>query len=240
MISATSLSIGYAAERLLLQDASFSIPSGSVVALLGRNGAGKSTLMRTIAGLQKPLSGSINIENHNIANLDETQRAMLVSLVTTERIRIPNLSCTTLVALGRSPHTNWLGTLTAEDAAIIDRAIERVGMSHLAHKSCDTLSDGELQRIMIARALAQQTPIILLDEPTAFLDMPSRYQLLALLAEIAHQENKTILLSTHELNLATDHCDAIALVDAPNIHILPAREPSTKQIIADTFSLSMI
>ncbi len=239
MIKATSLSVGYSLSQPLLKDVNFQIASGSVVALLGRNGAGKSTLMRTIAGLQHPLAGTIHINNIDLASLNETQRATQVSLVTTERIRIPNLSCRTLVALGRSPHTNWLGHLTAADREAVDRAIESVQMSHFADRSCDRLSDGELQRIMIARALAQETPILMLDEPTAFLDMPSRYQLLSLLCKIAHEEGKTILLSTHELNLALESCDTIALVNAPTLQLLPACETASKRIISETFGLNI-
>ncbi len=240
MIEATSLSIGYDIHDPLLKSVDFTIEAGRVVALLGRNGAGKSTLMRTIAALQSPLEGSIKIDGCDLHAMSESKRATQISLVTTERVRIPNLSARTLVALGRSPHTNWLGTLTREDREVVDHAIEQVQMSHMADVSCDRLSDGELQRIMIARALAQQTPVILLDEPTAFLDMPSRYHLLRLLSDIAHNEGKSLILSTHELNFAIDECDQIALIDNTSIALLPSKDPATKGVVAEAFSLTHI
>ncbi len=238
MIEAKSITIAHDPNNPILADASFTIGRGELVALLGRNGAGKSTLMRAIAALQPLRSGSISIDGQSVDSLTEQQRALLVAIVTTERIRIPNLSCHSLVSLGRTPHTNWFGELSALDNQIVEESLAKVGASHLASASCDSLSDGELQRVMIARALAQQTPILMLDEPTAFLDMPSRYQLLELLRSLAHNEQKTIIFSTHELNLAIDSADRIAIVDPPQIHINTPQEVVDNDLIPQIFNIN--
>ena len=135
----------------------------------------------------------------------------------TDKVRIANLPCEDLVALGRAPYTNWIGRLQDVDREIVADALAKVGMSDFAHKTMDRMSDGECQRVMIARALAQQTPVILLDEPTAFLDMPNRYELCRLLQRLAHDEQKAIIFSTHELDIASKMCDSIALIDPPHL-----------------------
>ncbi len=216
MIQLENISLGYSGEPLL-RGVTHQIPSSTLLSLLGRNGAGKSTLMRTIAGLQPPLSGRVLIDGFDTMAIDEQQRATLVSIVTTERVRIPNMSCRSLVALGRAPYTDWLGRLTVEDQQVVEQALQMVQMSHFADRSCDKLSDGELQRVMIARALAQQTPIIMLDEPTAFLDITARYRLMELLRRLADEFHKTVLFSTHELSLALRCSDQVALIEGDNI-----------------------
>lgn len=160
--------------------------------MLGRNGSGKSTLLRTIAGLGKIKGGNILIDGKVLACLKPDELARTVSFVTTEKIRIPNLKCRDIVALGRAPYTNWIGRLQARDEEIVDGALELLGMSEYADRTMDQMSDGECQRIMIARALAQDTPVILLDEPTSFLDLPNRYELGILLRDLAHRQNKCV------------------------------------------------
>jgi iron complex transport system ATP-binding protein len=150
--------------------------------------------------------------------------ATLVAFVTTDKVRIANLRCRDVVALGRAPYTNWIGRMQQQDNEIVEQSLAAVGMSDYADKTMDRMSDGECQRIMIARALAQQTPIILLDEPTAFLDMPNRYELCTLLRKLAHEENKCILFSTHELDIALELCDSVALISPPQLHILPTQD----------------
>ena len=223
MIRLNDLTIGYG-RRILLQHASATIPAGELVALVGRNGTGKSTLLRAIAGLGERLGGEIRLDGHSLETLSPQQLATTVSFVTTERVRIPNLRCEDVVALGRAPYTNWIGRMQEADRAVVERSLRLVGMSAFARKTMDRMSDGECQRVMIARALAQDTPVILLDEPTAFLDLPNRYELATLLRRLTRDEGKCILFSTHELDIALTLCDAVALIDPPRLHLLPTDE----------------
>ena len=165
------------------------------------------------------------------------QLAQQVAFVTTERIRIANLSCRDVVALGRAPYTNWIGRMQAEDEAIVMQSLEKVGMASYSFRTMDKMSDGECQRVMIARALAQQTPVILLDEPTSFLDMPNRYDMCRLLADLAHKDNKCIIFSTHELDIAQSLCDTIALIDSPTMHHLPTLEMIRRGYIKKLFQI---
>lgn len=223
MIRLDNISIGYS-DRLLLTDVSASFDRGRLTALIGRNGTGKSTLLRAVAGLERLRGGSIGIDGRRLERLAGGEAARLVAFVATDKVRIANLKCEDLVALGRAPYTNWIGRLQHIDRRIVAESLEMVGMTGFAAKSMDTLSDGECQRVMIARALAQQTPVILLDEPTAFLDMPNRYDLCSLLRTLAHDGGKTILFSTHELDIATTMCDDIALIDTPRLVHLPVEQ----------------
>ena len=152
------------------------------------------------------------------------EKARQLAFVTTERTRIANLRCEDVVAIGRAPYTNWIGRMQPQDREIVMRSLSSVGMEAYAGRTMDKMSDGECQRIMIARALAQETPVILLDEPTSFLDMPNRYELCSLLARLAHAEGKCILFSTHELDIALSLSDRIALIDTPVLHCLPTSE----------------
>jgi len=152
------------------------------------------------------------------------EMAKTLAFVTTERTRIANLKCKDVVAIGRAPYTNWIGKMQEADKEIVMRSLASVGMEAYAERTMDKMSDGECQRIMIARALAQDTSIILLDEPTSFLDMPNRYELCTLLARLAHDEGKCILFSTHELDIALSLADAIALIDPPRLSCLPTEE----------------
>ena len=163
-------------------------------------------MLRAIVGSEPLKHGSVLINGIDIQQITPQQLAQQVAFVTTERIRIANLSCRDVVALGRAPYTNWIGRMQPEDETIVMQSLEKVGMASYAFRTMDKMSDGECQRVMIARALAQQTPIILLDEPTSFLDMPNRYDLCRLLADLAHQENKCIIFSTHELDIAQSLC----------------------------------
>lgn len=223
MIRLENISLGYG-TRTLLEGVTTHFEAGTLTALIGRNGAGKSTLLRALAGLEPLQAGAITIGGRSIAELDGAEAARRVAFVATDKVRIANLPCEDLVALGRAPYTNWIGRLQAVDREIVADALAKVGMSEFAHKTMDRMSDGECQRVMIARALAQQTPVILLDEPTAFLDMPNRYELCRLLQRLAHDEQKAILFSTHELDIASKMCDAIALIDTPQLLHQPASE----------------
>ena len=223
MIRFENLTLGYG-TRTLIDSLSGHIPSGGLTALVGRNGTGKSTLLRAIAALGPKQRGEIILCGKRIEELSPTEMAKTVALVTTDKVRITNLRCRDVVALGRAPYTNWIGRIQPQDEAIVGEALASVSMSDYADRTMDSMSDGECQRIMIARALAQQTSIILLDEPTAFLDMPNRYELCTLLRRLAHEERKCILFSTHELDIALELCDSIALISPPQLHILPTEE----------------
>ena len=223
MIELHDFSIGYE-ERTLLSEVDATIEKGTLTALIGRNGTGKSTLLRAIAGLNRRYAGRILLDGRSAADMRAAEMARTLAFVTTERTRIANLKCEDVVAIGRAPYTNWIGRMQPQDREIVMRSLASVGMEAYAERTMDKMSDGECQRIMIARALAQSTPIILLDEPTSFLDMPNRYELCSLLAQLAHDEGKCILFSTHELDIALSLADAIVLIDPPRLSCLPTEE----------------
>lgn len=216
-IELKGLTLGYG-ERVLFRDADIGFGWGEFTALIGRNGTGKSTLLRTIAGLAPAMRGVITVDGVSLADMSSKEIAAKISFVSTDEVRIANLRVSDVVGLGRAPYTNWLGSLTAEDRAMVARALELVGMAAFAGKAMNTLSDGERQRVMIARALAQDTPIILLDEPTAFLDLPNKYEICLLLRELAHKQGKCIIFSTHDLSVALELCDTMALIEGGQFH----------------------
>ena len=222
MIRLDNISLSYG-SRTILREVSLHLGKCEFCALIGRNGAGKSTLLRALTSNSKTL-----LEGTPIGKLSPEKMAQKVAIVTTERIRIENLSVEDLVAMGRAPYTNWVGHLQDIDREIVCKAIEAVGMSDFAKRDSSSLSDGELQRAMIARAIAQQTPIILLDEPTAFLDIPTRFEVCRLLADLAHKEGKTILFSTHDVDSALPVCDSFAIIDNGLLRKLPTSEAATE------------
>lgn len=237
MIELRDFSIGFG-SRTLLQDVTASLPQGELTALIGRNGSGKSTLLRAIAGLNRNYSGSIMADGRDIKRMNAPERARALAFVSTERIRIPDLRCCDMVAMGRAPYTNWMGRMQDSDREIVMQALEATGMADYASRTMDTMSDGECQRIMIARALAQDTPVILLDEPTSFLDIPNRVELCMLLSSLARDHGKCIVYSTHELDIALSLSDRIALIDPPHLHCLPASEMAESGYIQRLFDLS--
>ena len=239
MIRFQSLSLGYG-SRILIDSLSATVKRGELTALVGRNGTGKSTLLRAITGLGERIGGDILLGDKSIDSLSTAELATMVAFVTTDKVRIANLRCRDVVALGRAPYTNWIGRMQEQDEEIVMRSMELVGMSDYANKTMDRMSDGECQRIMIARALAQQTPIILLDEPTAFLDMPNRYELCTLLQRLAHEEQKCILFSTHELDIALALCDSIALISPPQLYLLPTEEMVKSGYIEKLFTSGIV
>lgn len=223
-------------SRTLLTDACATLAPGTLTALIGRNGTGKSTLLRAVAGLAPAAGGRIELCGRPLDRLTPRQRAETVAFVTTDKVRIANLPCEDVVALGRAPYTNWIGRMQQTDRAVVARALSLVGMEAFARKTMDRMSDGECQRILIARALAQDTPVMLLDEPTAFLDLPNRYELALLLRRLAHDEGKCILFSTHDLDVALTLCDTVALIDTPQLHALPAAEMAASGRIERLFT----
>lgn len=236
MIELKNFTIGYD-RRTLLAEVNTTIAAGQLTALIGRNGSGKSTLLRAIAALNPRYKGEIIVNGKNIRTLHSNEMARTLAFVTTERTRIANLRCADVVAIGRAPYTNWIGRMQAQDREIVMNSLQAVGMSAYANKTMDCMSDGECQRIMIARALAQSTPVILLDEPTSFLDMPGRYELCSLLGQLAHDQGKCIMFSTHELDIAQSLTDSIALIDSPHLRVEPSAEMRNSGYIERLFSL---
>lgn len=215
MILLKKLSIGYRQKtdsRKVLKDINLSIFSGELVCLLGPNGIGKSTLLRTLSGLLSKLSGTIMINGRALEGYSEKELSKQVGVVLTDHPQLRNMRVEELVALGRAPYTNFFGGLSSEDKVFVDEAISLVGIDKLRGRMIRELSDGERQKVMIARALAQQTPVIILDEPTAFLDFPSKVEVMKLLRNLAHDMHKTILLSTHDLDLAVRLADTLLQV----------------------------
>ena len=222
MIRLDNISLSYG-SRTILRNVSLHLHAGEFCALVGRNGAGKSTLLRALTS-----NGDTIIDGTPLSKLAPEKMAQKVAIVTTERIRIENLLVEDLVAMGRAPYTNWVGHLQEIDREIVSKAIEAVGMTDFAKRDSSSLSDGELQRAMIARAIAQQTPIILLDEPTAFLDIPTRFEVCRLLADLAHKEGKAILFSTHDVDAALPVCDSFAIIDNGSLRKLPTNEAAAE------------
>lgn len=207
MIELQNITIANNPKHPLLQGQSLSIPRATLTALIGRNGCGKSTLLRAMAGIQRPLQGTVTINGVDVSHASARKLARLVAVITTESIKVDNLTCRQLVSYGRAPHTGLLGRLSASDEQIVDEALQTVGMEQFAQRKVGQISDGEGRRILLARALAQQTPVILLDEPTSFLDVPGRYEISALLGRLAREQGKTIVYSTHELDPAYLNAD---------------------------------
>jgi len=200
-IKLSNLTIGYSKDSGLVSNIACSIGEGEMVALVGRNGSGKSTLIKTLSGLLPPLEGNYQFRDKSYRELSAIVRARTISYVAASSIHAPNLNVFEIVSLGRHPYTNWMGGLAEKDLEIINRVINWVGLKGYKTKRFTQLSDGEKQRVMIARALAQDTPIVLFDEPTAFLDLPNKFELIQLLATLKSRK-KTILFSTHDLETA--------------------------------------
>lgn len=238
-----NLSIGYQSAkqcRVVAKAINASLYAGELTCLIGSNGVGKSTLLRTLSGFQKPLDGKVV----PFSDFTPRQLARHVSVVLTDKPDVTNLTVEELVGIGRSPYTGFWGTLSAEDKAVADEAIGQVGIGHLCGLMIHTLSDGERQKVMIAKALAQQTPVVFLDEPTAFLDFPSKVETLQMLRRLAHDLGKTIFLSTHDVELALQLADRLWLMEKTEVGATSGKEASatlkvgTPRELADDGSLS--
>lgn len=217
IIRTIKLKTGYTNQktnRIVSEELSLSIRNGELVALLGPNGCGKSTLMRTMGGLQKAISGFVFIENQDIQNMAIRKRAKYLSFVLTEKIESANLTINDIVSIGRYPYVGYMGKLTQADWLIVNNALDACSLGGWNDRLFSELSDGEKQRVMIARALAQDTPFMLLDEPTAHLDLPNRIEMMRMLNQLAKKTGKAILISTHELDLAMQWVDTIWLMNS--------------------------
>lgn len=216
VLSAHDLSIGYASLRrppvVVAEHLSVALAPGELVCLVGPNGVGKSTLLRTLAAMQPALAGEVRLGGENLFALDPRERARRMSVVLTERVDAGQMTAYALVALGRHPYTDWTGRLSEHDESVVRWAIETVGAKALAGRPVAELSDGERQKIMIARALAQEPLVMLLDEPTAFLDVPNRAEIMRVLRALTRLTGQAILLSTHDLDLALRSADRLWLL----------------------------
>ncbi len=212
IVLAENLTIGYT-PKVVSEKIDFQLNQGDLCAIVGVNGVGKSTLLRTLAGLQPKLSGSIQINDSNLESYTSSKLARELSVVLTEQPASKNLTVQELIALGRQPYTNWIGTLNEEDKKQVQESLTSFLLEDLQYSRCHELSDGQLQRVLIARAMAQNTPLILLDEPTTHLDLYHKVQILKLLQELAHRKQKTIIFTTHEIDLAIQLCDKILILD---------------------------
>jgi len=220
-IKIDGLSIGYrqkSSQRIVKEGLTATFCSGELTALIGRNGVGKSTLLKTLSAFLPPLCGEILFEGKSLSSFSEKDLSRHIGVVLTTKPDVENITVEEMTGLGRSPYTGFWGVLSKEDHEIVDDAIRMVGIEKLRGRLFHTLSDGERQKVMIAKALAQQTPIIFLDEPTSFLDFPSKVEMLKLLLRLAHDMDKTIVMSTHDLELAVRIADRLWQIDEGGLH----------------------
>ena len=231
------LSLGY--QKPLFTDLNLLLPEQCLICLIGRNGAGKSTLLRTLSGMKKPLAGDIFLDGKTMSKMSEKEIAKRMSVVLTDPVKVPYMTVEDLVIFGRYPHFGGVVKMTPEDAAIVSTAIHKTGIEHLKTRQLTTLSDGERQKAILARSLAQQTDFIILDEPAAFLDFPSKIELMQLLKQLVKQHSKAILLSTHDLEMSIAISDMLWLIDnCGNIITGTPEELIENQTIEKTFNIS--
>lgn len=220
ILKVKDLAIGYTSkkeETIIASNINFRLEKGRLIGLVGANGIGKSTLLRTLIKVQPPIHGEIHLNGKSLHEISSIDLAQQLSIVLTEQLISKNLTVYDLVALGRYPYTNWIGKLQPNDIDTIDKAIEMVQITELKHRICYELSDGQLQKVMIARALAQDTDIIILDEPTTHLDMYHKAYILKLLQRLTKETQKTILFSSHEIDLAIQLCDEMIVMQKNNV-----------------------
>lgn len=229
IISLSQLSVGYTLSHPVISDINLELRSGQLACLIGENGIGKSTLLKTLTGFLPKLKGSLLLGNRDIESFSQRELARQVSIVLTQKPDVQNLTIEEIIGLGRSPYTGFFGRLRAEDRLVVEDAIAAMGIEKLKGRMIQTLSDGERQKVMIAKALAQETSVILLDEPTAFLDFPSKAETFQTLRRMAHERDKLILLSTHDLELAVRFADSL----------LEVREGRLKEVSAADVKASM-
>lgn len=229
-----NLSIGYqnkGDEKVVASGLNATIHRGELTCLLGRNGIGKSTLLRTLSAFQPALDGEVMMDTMSLTTLTDKERSRLIGIVLTEKPDVQNMTVEELVGMGRSPYTGFWGTLNSDDKVIVDEAIRLVGVESLKGRMIHTLSDGERQKVMIAKALAQQTPIIYLDEPTAFLDFPSKVEMMQLLHRLATEEQKVIFLSTHDVELSLQLADCIWLMEPGMLSVGTPRQLADQGVL---------
>jgi len=220
ILTTSNLSVGYSSKKEIKTIAThinLNLKKGELIALIGANGIGKSTLLRTLIGIQPPLSGNIILNGININEYDSISFAQNLSIVLTEKLPPSNLTVFEIIALGRQPYTNWLGNLSDNDISKINEAMELTQITSLAEKKHYEISDGQLQNVLVARALAQDTPLIILDEPTTHLDLLHKVSLFKLLKKLAKETNKCILFSTHDIDMAIQISDEMIIMTDENV-----------------------
>jgi iron complex transport system ATP-binding protein len=220
ILEAIGLSIGYSNKvnpTIICKDITLQLERGKLITLVGANGIGKSTLLRTLTGIQKPLHGKVTLHGKEIQQYKANTLAQEMSLVLTEKLQTENISVYELIALGRQPYTNWLGKLTSQDEIKIKEAIEQTQIAHLCDKKVIEVSDGQLQKALIARALAQDTSIIVLDEPTTHLDLFHKVAVFKLLKKLSNETGKCIVLSTHDIDMAIQISDEMIVITEQNV-----------------------
>lgn len=225
-ITLSHLSVGYKVGHAVVSDINLTLQSGKLASLIGANGVGKSTLLKTLTGFLPKLEGSLLLDGKDICEFSQRALARQISIVLTQKPDVQNLTVEEIVGLGRSPYTGFFGKLHANDQQIVDESITAVGIEKLKNRMIQTLSDGERQKVMIAKALAQQTPVIFLDEPTAFLDFSSKVETFQLLQRMAHEMGKLVLLSTHDLELAVRFSDTLLQVNGDGLRTVSNEEVS--------------
>lgn len=223
-ITLSHLSVGYKVGHAVVSDINLTLQSGKLASLIGANGVGKSTLLKTLTGFLPKLEGSLLLDGKDISEFSQRALARQISIVLTQKPEVQNLTVEEIVGLGRSPYTGFFGKLHANDQQIVDESITAVGIEKLKNRMIQTLSDGERQKVMIAKALAQQTPVIFLDEPTAFLDFSSKVETFQLLQRMAHEMGKPVLLSTHDLELAVRFSDTLLQVNGDGLRTVSNEE----------------
>ena len=223
-ITLSHLSVGYKVGHAVVSDINLTLQSGKLASLIGANGVGKSTLLKTLTGFLPKLEGSLLLDGKDISEFSQRALARQISIVLTQKPEVQNLTVEEIVGLGRSPYTGFFGKLHANDLQIVDESITAVGIEKLKNRMIQTLSDGERQKVMIAKALAQQTPVIFLDEPTAFLDFSSKVETFQLLQRMAHEMGKLVLLSTHDLELAVRFSDTLLQVNGDGLRTVSNEE----------------
>ena len=216
IIELADVTTGYA-RRTVTRHIDAVLRPGRLVSLLGPNGVGKSTLLRTLGAFQPPLEGEVRVGGRRMEEMSPRELSRLIGVVLTERPEVERMSVREMAGMGRSPYTGFWGRLSADDEAIVDEALRMTGIDALADRRTDRLSDGERQKVMIAKVLAQQTPVVLLDEPTAFLDFPSKVETMRLLGRLAHAMRKIVFLSTHDVEMALQLSDELWLMTAEGI-----------------------
>ena len=243
LLSTSDLSIGYQSKKgatTIAENLNLKLEQGQLVSLVGGNGIGKSTLLRTLTGIQKPLSGTVTLKEKDIHQYDPLALAQNLSLVLTEKLPPSNLTVYELIALGRQPYTNWLGKLSSEDLEKVNQAIALTHIEHLAEKKHHEISDGQLQIVLIARALAQDTPLIILDEPTTHLDLFHKVSVFKLLRKLSQETNKCILFSTHDIDLAIQLSDEMIVMTESSVEQDQPCKLITKGIFDTLFKDSSI
>ena len=220
ILTTSNLSVGYSSNKevkTIASNINLRLKKGELIALVGANGIGKSTLLRTLIGIQPPLSGNVILNSKNISEFDSVSLAQNLSIVLTEKLPPSNLTVFEIIALGRQPYTNWLGNLSDKDISKINEAMELTQITSFADKKHYEISDGQLQNVLVARALAQDTPLIILDEPTTHLDLLHKVSLFKLLKKLAKETNKCILFSTHDIDMAIQISDEMIIMTNENV-----------------------